>query len=598
MYLLLGPYYCGLSPPSWAAQLSLIERLPKVAWPGGEHLSILNPKTNKMKKQFFFLLSLLTMVLFFTACKKNMAYEKQVDPIKQSRIWFNQQFDASLTVKNNQLTGGDKYPLWQLAKQYAYNGLSIVEVPLVFKNRPIYGVKEGDGNLSLPANASVSKLMIARNGAGGYRAAIVDMVADKVFYNAGGDVSQIALNRIPQSFAGYILSRKWTGEAQVGYRIEAGRTKQKIMPRKATAPATDDTEIKTSIAGDGIPFGILCAGCDFYMSSGDVASYPVCASVALACGLEMWDTDYTGPCDNGVMNLFGCPCENGSINYNDCGFGNGGNGGGNNTLPPYQLTTQDRAIFAAIDAEDAQVEAIYSNSDCKGTNRTGNPKWPGTKEHWLIMVDYVHSNQTYGEIEYAIPGSSPAGNRGYADIVNTFSNEIFEIKPDKQEWLVPGDIEVARYVEKARIHCPVRPGSFPPFWTKGTTYPTRYLTSGDPNTYLQARLMLPGLIGYTTIQRTSPTPVPVVVPVTIVDKIKRLIEKLREAGAGFEATVAGYLRENPELVNYFKVAAIGAAVAIVVGTIVEDFLTGGAGLWNDIQSCALAYKIVRYAWAL
>jgi hypothetical protein len=557
-----------------------------------------DPKTIKMKKQLFFFLNLLALVVLFTACKKNISYEKQADPIKQSRMWFNRQFDASLAVKDNQLTGGDKYPIWQMAKQYTYNGLSIVEVPLVFKNRPIYGVKDSGSNLQLPANASVSKLMIARNSAGGYRAAIVDIVADKAFYHAGGEVSQISLNHVPQNFAGYVLSRTWYGAPQVGYRLEGGRVKQRIKPRKAPAPATDDTEMKDAIAGGGIPFGILCEGCDFYMNAGDVASYPICATVAMACGQEMWDTDYTDPCSIEMGNIFGCPCESGVVNYDNCGFGNGG---GTTTVPPppYVLSAADIAIFNQLDAEDAETDNIYVNNDCKGTKRTGNINFNGTMEHWLIQLDYVSTNPVYGEIEYAIPGSSAAGNRGYADMVNLSSNEIFEIKPNNLLGLSAGNIEVGRYVAKAQQHCPVSAGSFPPAWSAGTNYPVRLLNCASPYSYLKASLIAPGVVGYEYVPKANnPAPAPAPIPVSMLDKLKELVNKLKDNVSRFEETIAEYLRQHPDLVMYIKQAAIGAAVAIIVGTIIEDIATAGVGILDDWASFTLAYRIVRFAWAL
>jgi hypothetical protein len=44
-----------------------------------------------------------------------------------------------------------------------------------------------------------------------------------------------------------------------------------------------------------------------------------------------------------------------------------------------------------------------------------------------------------------------------------------------------------------------------------------------------------------------------------------------------------------------KTMVVGAGVVIVVGTIVEDFITAGAGMWNDVQSVLLAYKLIRIA---
>jgi hypothetical protein len=42
-----------------------------------------------------------------------------------------------------------------------------------------------------------------------------------------------------------------------------------------------------------------------------------------------------------------------------------------------------------------------------------------------------------------------------------------------------------------------------------------------------------------------------------------------------------------------KTMVVGAAVAIIVGTIVEDFLTAGVGVADDVQSVLLAYKLIR-----
>jgi hypothetical protein len=49
---------------------------------------------------------------------------------------------------------------------------------------------------------------------------------------------------------------------------------------------------------------------------------------------------------------------------------------------------------------------------------------------------------------------------------------------------------------------------------------------------------------------------------------------------------------------YLKAAAYGAATAIVVGTIVEDFLTVGVGIADDWASFTLAYRLVRVARSL
>jgi hypothetical protein len=53
--------------------------------------------------------------------------------------------------------------------------------------------------------------------------------------------------------------------------------------------------------------------------------------------------------------------------------------------------------------------------------------------------------------------------------------------------------------------------------------------------------------------------------------------------------------ENRDILFYLKTSAYGAATAIVVGTIVEDFVTRGLGISDDWASFAMAYRIVRVA---
>lgn len=62
--------------------------------------------------------------------------------------------------------------------------------------------------------------------------------------------------------------------------------------------------------------------------------------------------------------------------------------------------------------------------------------------------------------------------------------------------------------------------------------------------------------------------------------------------------VAEYFQQHPNLRNLIRGMAIAAAVCIVVCTIVEDFGTLGVGTVDDGPCFAIAYNIVRYAWAL
>lgn len=293
------------------------------------------------------------------------------------------------------------------------------------------------------------------------------------------------------------------------------------------------------------------------------------------------------------------------------GGGVGGNsGGGNGDLPidpvendpityTYQLSANDMRVINEINAEDQQSNDDYNNKDCDGTKRSGNMRRYGTIEHWIIELDYVSRNPVYGDMEYAIPQSSAIGNRGYADIVNKQTNEIFEIKPNNAEGLRLGSIEVDRYVQKAIANCPTAPGSFPPAWHAGTDYVIRYLPCTDPNKFLVAEKIANGVVGYKYVEKYStPNPAPIAIPSSILDKVKELVGRLRNNVTDFDRIIAQYMKEHPELAAFIKGAAVGAAVSIVVGTIVEDFSTIGAGILDDFTSFQLAYRIVRFAWKL
>lgn len=261
--------------------------------------------------------------------------------------------------------------------------------------------------------------------------------------------------------------------------------------------------------------------------------------------------------------------------------------------PDYVLTEDDIRIFQQLEAEDMETDALM-NMDCKGTLRSGNVAWPGVLEHWLIMIDYANRNPLTAEVEYRIPYSSTSGNAGYADIVNLHTYEIFEIKPNNTTAVNEGKIEVARYVEKANIYC-ATPGTNP--WKKGTSYTTRILPNPkDPTTRLTVELAADGVLGYTKTMNLDPLPAPV--PQSISDKIRHLVYRLKNNTNKFKEVIAQYLKENPDLVGYIKGAAFTSAVAIIVGTILEDIFSGGAGIADDWVSFKMAYDIIRFAWAL
>jgi hypothetical protein len=263
----------------------------------------------------------------------------------------------------------------------------------------------------------------------------------------------------------------------------------------------------------------------------------------------------------------------------------------------YQFTPNDIRVWNQIEQEDV----ARAPMDCQGTGRLGNENWRGVLEHWIIQLDYLSTNNyPFCDREYQIPFSGPGGfNAGYADIVNKVSGEIFEIKPPTQ--LIAGIAEVNNYVLKANQYCTGSNGPATTLWRQGVNYATRYFPAKDPTKLIEASLGTgsPGVIQYKYVDKnTVPQPYPVVVPASVLDKLKELVRRLKENIPEFRRIIAEYMSENPDLVNYIKGAAVGAAVGIIVGTIVEDIITLGGGIADDLASFLLAYKIVRFAWAL
>lgn len=262
----------------------------------------------------------------------------------------------------------------------------------------------------------------------------------------------------------------------------------------------------------------------------------------------------------------------------------------------YQMTQHEQDVFNLIDAEDNLADQNHQNLDCQGTKRTGNIFFKGTKEHWMIQWDYVSKNSVYGDVEFAIPNSSPSGNRGYADIVNLQSKSIFEIKPNNPAGQSSGASEVANYVLKANQYC----GSTIPMgvsWNAGTSFAPIILPTNISNRFLKAELYSPGVIVYSYENMSNPIPFPQAVPASIVPKFKHLIDRLRQNFHQADKIISEYLADpdNADVLVYIKGAAIAAGVAIIVGTIIEDFLTAGAGILDDWQCFVLAYRIIRYA---
>ncbi len=81
------------------------------------------------------------------------------------------------------------------------------------------------------------------------------------------------------------------------------------------------------------------------------------------------------------------------------------------------------------------------------------------------------------------------------------------------------------------------------------------------------------------------------------EKFKKLFDRLRQNFSNADRIIAEYFNDpqNADVLNYIKAAALGAGVAIVVGTILEDVVTAGAGIADDWACFVLAWRIIRFA---
>ncbi|WP_443944112.1 hypothetical protein ACJVDH_14460 [Pedobacter sp. AW1-32] len=266
----------------------------------------------------------------------------------------------------------------------------------------------------------------------------------------------------------------------------------------------------------------------------------------------------------------------------------------------YQLTLEDQAIINQINYEDQQANLSLSYL-CNGApNLAGNLFFNGNREHWLTQLYYLSLNVT-AQREYWIPetSSNNPANPGRADLANTFTGEIFEIKSEVTEAnLTAGRTEVNNYVEKANQHCRGSLGGGISSWVKGTNFaPVILPYSATQN--LQALLIEPALIGYNRIP-IQQIPALQPTPQSVAEKFKSLIERLKSFqnfnfAYNYDRIISEFMRDNPDVAGYVRAAAIGAAVTLVVGTIVEDFLTAGVGVVDDIPTFILAYRIFRVA---
>lgn len=258
----------------------------------------------------------------------------------------------------------------------------------------------------------------------------------------------------------------------------------------------------------------------------------------------------------------------------------------------YGLTVGDLQILDEVNAEfDATDYATNNPSPCKGTMRIGSVKFQGTLEHWIIQYDYI--NQNLGSYrEYMIPGAgSTPYHPGFADLVNESTMEIFEIKPDNIAGYNAGLNEVNHYINKANIVC--NKGTF----RLGFNYTRRLFSNPrDPSSLLESRLFQNGVIVYKSIPKNS-EPSFVALPESMVNRIRSFIRSLAQNSSDIDKKIIEFLKrpENHDILRIAKGGLYGISIGIIVATITEDFLTWGAGIWNDWQSFVLAAKIIQLA---
>lgn len=248
------------------------------------------------------------------------------------------------------------------------------------------------------------------------------------------------------------------------------------------------------------------------------------------------------------------------------------------------LTDEERIAIDKVKEEFK--EEPLNQTGCKGTNRYGgHPDFKGTGEHIIIQFDYLNQHPGRAEREYSIPHSSLTGSTGYADLVNTQTREIFEIKPaNNQIAIANGLTEVKRYVDNACLFCG---GGF----VLGHNYPERIFPyPGKPDKNMRVRLNQNGLITYQEVPKYE-APVPVPVPESVSQNLKDFFKTLLVFQEISEEMIAYWLRRNPAIKNYI----IAAGVGLIVATIVEDFVTLGLGVSDDIPIILLAMRMIRLA---
>jgi len=270
----------------------------------------------------------------------------------------------------------------------------------------------------------------------------------------------------------------------------------------------------------------------------------------------------------------------------------------------YEFSPADQSALDDLNAKEAALGDYYDiPKPCYGTKKLPGSVFlqtQATVAHLMIQEAYIRS-QPLGVAEYSIPGSSSTGSgrRGYADLVNLGTGEIFEIKPPTE--FLTGAAEVNVYVEKATANCP--PLSASTTWKQGITFTPMDLPYPlDPTMVLHAELVAgTGVILYDLRPRAT-NPISIPMPQSVEDVVKELMKRRRDYPSKvFPEIALAYLRKLQEtpagraLVKNLKSAVLTTAYSILLGYVAQAVFTEGAGLILGAEALLLAEELIEVA---
>jgi len=268
-------------------------------------------------------------------------------------------------------------------------------------------------------------------------------------------------------------------------------------------------------------------------------------------------------------------------------------------LRPLLIAADNAAIQEETAALNFQDNLLIQ--PCYGTGRYGWAYFQGTVEHVLIQNAYLAINNN-ARREFSIPGGAASGYRGFADIADPVTGEIYEIKPDNDNGKESGRNEVNHYVSQAQVNCQRPAGS--PVWRKGTSFTPLWLPNPrNPTKAIYVRLSEDGVIVYDNNKDRNSAPEYIKSPFQERETLRDLIRRLAQVGfntttaaglAGLTKEITDFLRrpENKKLALAIKTSLQTVAVGIIIGSIVEDIVTLGAGVADD----AATYVVARQIW--